>query len=86
MVGCVAGVWFVGLYQPWISHGESLILGAAIAVSAPIGDLFESFIKRDLDVKDSGSFFGGGHGGALDRLDALLVAAVAAYYAARVLI
>jgi phosphatidate cytidylyltransferase len=86
VIGCVAGVWFIGLYQPWISHAESLVLGGAIAVAAPLGDLFESYVKRDLDVKDSGSFFGGGHGGALDRLDALLFAGVAAYYTARALL
>jgi phosphatidate cytidylyltransferase len=50
-----------------------------IAAAAPIGDLFESAIKRDMDVKDSGRLLGG-HGGMLDRLDALLFAWVAAYY------
>ena len=44
-----------------------------------MGDLFESLIKRDLGVKDTGRFFGA-HGGALDRLDAVLFSIVAAYY------
>jgi phosphatidate cytidylyltransferase len=48
---------------------------------APVGDLFESLIKRDLDVKDSGRVFGA-HGGVLDRLDAVFFTVVVAYYAA----
>jgi phosphatidate cytidylyltransferase len=50
-----------------------------VALIAPLGDLFESLIKRDLDVKDSGTIFGP-HGGLLDRLDAVLFTVVAGYY------
>jgi phosphatidate cytidylyltransferase len=55
------------------------VLGLGVALVAPAGDLFESFIKRDAQTKDSGGLFGA-HGGALDRLDAVLFAAVVGYY------
>ena len=50
-----------------------------VELAAPVGDLFESFIKREAAVKDSGGLFGP-HGGALDRLDAVLFAAVVGFY------
>ena len=50
-----------------------------MALVAPIGDLFESFVKREAATKDSGTIFGA-HGGALDRLDAVLFSIVAGYY------
>ena len=85
--GLVAGViggtfafWlFAVSYQDWFSGTDALIVGICVAVAAPIGDLFESAIKRDLGVKDTGGFFGA-HGGVLDRLDAVLFTAVTAYY------
>jgi phosphatidate cytidylyltransferase len=73
-------VAFFALYhQDFLTIGESLVLGAVIAVAAPVGDLFESAVKRDLGVKDSGRLLAG-HGGMLDRLDAPLFASVAAYF------
>jgi phosphatidate cytidylyltransferase len=78
-VGGTLGFWFAGLYQDWLSGIDALIMGMAVAALAPMGDLFESMIKRDLDVKDSGNVFGP-HGGLLDRLDAVLFTIVAGYY------
>ena len=71
------GFWFAGLYQDWLSGVDALIMGICIAVFAVLGDLFESMIKRDLRIKDSGNVFGP-HGGLLDRLDALLFTIVSA--------
>ena len=81
--GTVAGVavTFFALYeQDVVSTGESLVLGLVIALAATLGDLFESAVKRDLGVKDSGRLLGG-HGGVLDRVDSLLWAGPAAYFA-----
>jgi phosphatidate cytidylyltransferase len=73
-------VAFVALYkQHFLTIGESIALGAVLAVAAPMGDLFESMLKRDAGVKDAGALLGG-HGGMLDRLDALLFAVPAAYF------
>jgi phosphatidate cytidylyltransferase len=73
------GFWFAGLYQDWLSGVDALMIGAAVAAVAPIGDLFESMLKRDLGTKDTGTLFGP-HGGLLDRLDAALFTIVVGYY------
>jgi phosphatidate cytidylyltransferase len=82
--GIVVGTfafWFAGTYQDWLNGIDALIIGASVAVAAPIGDLFESLIKRDNQVKDTGKVFGA-HGGALDRLDAVFFTVVTAYWVA----
>jgi phosphatidate cytidylyltransferase len=79
--GATAAFWFAGLYQDWLSGRDAIVIGAFVALAAPIGDLFESLVKRDLGVKDSGRFFGP-HGGVLDRLDAVFFTVVAGYFAA----
>jgi len=86
--GLVAGVicgtlafWVAGLYQDWLSGWNALLMGALVALAAPVGDLFESMVKRDLEVKDTGKLFGA-HGGVLDRLDAVFFTIPVAYYAA----
>ncbi len=86
--GLVAGVlgatfafWVAGLYQDWLSGPDALLMGALVALAAPVGDLFESMVKRDLEVTDTGKLFGA-HGGVLDRLDAVLFTIPVAYYAA----
>lgn len=84
VVGILA-VWAAGLYQDWLSGFDALILGAAVALAAPVGDLFESLIKRDLGTKDTSAVFGA-HGGVLDRLDAVLFTIVVGYYVALVLV
>jgi len=54
-----------------VTTGESLVLGLSIGLAATFGDLFESAVKRDLGVKDSGRILAG-HGGVLDRVDGLM--------------
>jgi phosphatidate cytidylyltransferase len=80
LIGTMA-FWFAGLYQDWLSGVDALIIGAAVAAIAPVGDLFESMLKRDLGHKDTGKLFGP-HGGLLDRLDAVFFTIVVGYYLA----
>jgi phosphatidate cytidylyltransferase len=69
--------------HPW-TFGRAFWLAAVVCVAAPLGDLAESMIKRDLGVKDMGRVMPG-HGGVLDRIDGLLFVAPAAYYLLRIL-
>ncbi len=79
MLFAVLGVWIAGRYQEWLPGTHALVIGLGVALAAPVGDLFESFIKREAGAKDSGRLFGA-HGGVLDRLDAILFTAVVSYY------
>jgi phosphatidate cytidylyltransferase len=79
MLLAIVSVFLAGLFQAWLTQGDALLLGLAVAILAPIGDLFESVIKRDAGTKDTGHLFGP-HGGILDRADAALFTIVAGYY------
>jgi phosphatidate cytidylyltransferase len=82
--GIVGGTFFFWLFaiayqHDWFRGPDALLIGFCVALATPLGDLFESAIKRDLDVKDAGRLFGA-HGGVLDRLDGVLFSVVIAYY------
>ncbi len=79
MLAAIVAVFLAGLFQAWLTQSAALYLGLAVAILGPIGDLFESAIKRDAGTKDTGSVFGP-HGGVLDRADAALFTVVAGYY------
>jgi phosphatidate cytidylyltransferase len=89
LAGTAGGIFamFVALYDDrstYLSIPQAIALGAVVAVAATLGDLFESALKRDLQVKDSGRVLAG-HGGVLDRVDAFLFAFPAAYFTLAVL-
>ncbi len=65
----------------WLSGNEALVMGIGISIATVVGDLFESMLKRSAGVKDSSHLLGD-HGGMLDRLDALLLAAPVLYVCA----
>ena len=77
----VAGAVIGKEVVPWAGMRHGLILGLVVGLVAPVGDLFESMLKRDLGIKDSGSLLAG-HGGLLDRFDGILIALPAAYFVA----
>jgi len=84
MIACVImGVIVVQTVDGWKQggFGDGLLLGLVIAIVAPLGDLVESMIKRDLGIKDFGAILPG-HGGIMDRFDAFVFALPAAYYVA----
>jgi phosphatidate cytidylyltransferase len=84
VIGAIAGMFvaFVALYPDrdhFLAIWQSIVLGLVLVLAEVSGDLFESMLKRDMEVKDTGRLLGG-HGGMLDRIDALLFAAPAAFY------
>ncbi len=85
VAGVIAAVTvaFFALYpnqDEFLAVWEALLLGGIIAFAEALGDLFESSLKRDMHVKDTGRLLGG-HGGMLDRIDSLLFAGIASYVA-----
>ncbi|MGI9824065.1 phosphatidate cytidylyltransferase [Agromyces sp. Marseille-Q5079] len=81
-VSIVAGV-LLSLLMLGNTWWFGLIFGAAIFLSATLGDLAESLVKRDLGIKDMSSWLPG-HGGFLDRLDSILPSAAVAFVAFRI--
>jgi phosphatidate cytidylyltransferase len=81
LVGGVLTTYLALNEEPIAIDGwEAFFLGGVIVLAAVAGDLFESMVKRDLGVKDSGRILLG-HGGILDRIDSIVFAAPAAYFA-----
>ena len=87
-ISFLTGVIVVGQITPFGQDpgdlGTAFVLGLVGALAAPLGDLSESMLKRDLGIKDMGSVLPG-HGGFLDRFDALLFVLPATYFTARLL-
>jgi phosphatidate cytidylyltransferase len=68
----------------YLSLTDAVGLAVVVSIFAPLGDLAESALKRDMGVKDMGSILPG-HGGVLDRFDSILFVAPAAFYFLRLI-
>ena len=84
--GALGGLLLTTLVVGWVSYEfldfpllKAAIIGAGVSIFSQCGDLFESALKRILDVKDLGHILPG-HGGVLDRIDSLIFTAPAVYY------
>jgi len=75
----IGGILFRYFFLPHLPLGHCLLLFICVGIIAPVGDLFESMLKRKGEIKDSGTIMPG-HGGLLDRIDAVLFAAPVVYY------
>jgi phosphatidate cytidylyltransferase len=83
ILAVVASAAITGQMHPW-TPAKAALLGLVAAVLAPLGDLAQSLIKRDIGVKDMGTILPG-HGGILDRFDGILFVLPATYYLVRLL-
>jgi phosphatidate cytidylyltransferase len=79
LVGAVVAALIVRIYSDWMPTRDAVVIGLLIGIIGQWGDLFESAVKRDFKVKDSGRILPG-HGGILDRFDSMLFAGVATYW------
>lgn len=80
LLGSLFGFWiFWILFQNPLTFGQGAVMALLAGIVGPVGDLSESLIKRSFDVKDSGNIIRG-HGGMLDRIDALLFTAPVVYW------
>jgi phosphatidate cytidylyltransferase len=83
LASVLVGAVVVSHISPWTT-ARGTALGLVVAVAAPLGDLCVSLVKRDIGVKDMGWILPG-HGGVLDRVDALLFVVPATYYLVRLI-
>ena len=85
LVAALAAGAFFGWWLDELTAMEALGIGAICGVFAPVGDLVESMAKREIGIKDSGRMLPG-HGGMLDRLDAILFCAPLVYLYLRLVV